>query len=337
MGLVIRIHNVTCPNNFLLSYKIGGKTAAGNYTQYNVGANSSNFYNSSIIRNYNNDPILLTGATLDNLITEDETVLNRVWIKLQYTGVTGNVEYIIENIEIHQREYYSNCIDCCVIDGDVIVYTGCTMVGTAVTVINPTATPGPTPTSTPVVPTATPGPTATPVTPTATPVTPTATPVTPTATPVVPTATPYVSPGSPTATPTPTPTLTPGNTVRLYWSTNNNTGGQLLVTSNGGSEGDLLNEVSTSTTKSGYIDILESQCPYTIIGRWYSGSGNLVKFRICDVTTGSEIYTSPYIDNGFNYNSEESYPMGPPTPIVASVALYSRADMVPIVDCGGPL
>ena len=185
MGLAIRIHDVTCPNNFLLSYKIGGKTAVGNYTSYNVGANVGNFYNSSNVRNYNSDPILLTGTTLDNLITEDETVLNRVWIKLQYTGVTGNVEYIIENIEIHQREYYSNCIDCCVIDGDVIVYTGCTMVGSAVTVLGPTPTPTVSPTATTVQPT----PTATVVPPTPTP-TATVVPPTPTATVVPPTPTP---------------------------------------------------------------------------------------------------------------------------------------------------
>ena len=143
-----------------------------------------------------------------------------------------------------------------------------------------------------------------------------------------------------TPTPTPTITITPNcqfsggsaeqttTTVRLYWSTNNRTGGELLVTSNGGVEGDLLDELTTGTAKSGYIDIPVSLCPYTIKGRWTGGGGNTLQFRICGISAPGEIYTSPIFGTG----SEDSYVMNP-TPVEASVALHSQVPLSPLLLC----
>lgn len=173
MGLNIRVHNITCPNSFTLSYRIsptpGNESVISTgYTQY------GGTYVSSNSRDYNVDPIVISGSTFDNIF--DQTV----WIKIKDNVTDG---YIIENIKIHELEYYDYCIHCCDFSGGTASYlAGPTPTPTS----SPTATPTPTPSSTPA-PTATPGPTAT---------------TTPTATPG-PTATP-----EPTSTPTPTPSST---------------------------------------------------------------------------------------------------------------------------------
>jgi hypothetical protein len=189
MGLNIRVHNITCPNSFTLSYRIS--PAPGNesvistgYTQY------GGTYVSSNSRDYNADPIVISGSTFDNIF--DQTI----WIKIKDSVTDG---YIIENIKIHELEYYDYCIHCCDFSGG----TGSYVSGPTPTPL-PTSTPTPTasPTSTPTAtPTPTPEPTATS----------TSTP-TPTATDVPPTA---------TSTPTPTPTETSINCVE-YLITNTN-------------------------------------------------------------------------------------------------------------------
>lgn len=188
MGLNIRLFGITSPVPFTLSYRIGA--TAGNdsvistgYTSYSVGAELSNGrYQNSTLRNYNTDPIIFTNAQFDT----------QYWFKLSYTGETGDVGYIIENIKTNEVETYEK---------DICCFTG----GTSNYVAGPTPTPQPTSTATPI-PTATPTPSPSP---TSTNVPPTPTP-TPTSTGVEPTATPTPTPSS-TATPTPTPTETPGD------------------------------------------------------------------------------------------------------------------------------
>lgn len=184
MGLNIRIYNVDCPNDFRLSYRIaptpGDETIISTgYTLY-TGDTSTGIYPKSTSRNYYDNPIILSGATFDNIF------FDTLWIKIHDTVTDG---YIIENIKIHSESYFSDCL--------------------------PTATPTPTSTSTPT-PTPTPSSTATPTpTPSSTPA-PTATDgptATPSSTPTnTPTATPTNTP-TPTATPTNTPTPTPTSTL----------------------------------------------------------------------------------------------------------------------------
>jgi hypothetical protein len=167
MGLNIRLYGINSPKAFTLSYKTG-KTAgdesviATGYTSY------GSLYPNSTSRNYTTDPIIFTNASFDT----------QYWFKLTYTGDTGDVNYIIENIFTNEAEVYDNCINYCYFPN----------VGSAV-YIAPTPTPSPTPSPTPncdfsggsavvvIGPTPTPNPTATP------------------------TATP-----TPTTSPTPTPT-----------------------------------------------------------------------------------------------------------------------------------
>ena len=170
MGLNIRLYGINSPKAFTLSYKTG-KTAgddsviATGYTSY------GSLYPASTSRNYTDDPIIFTNASFDT----------QYWFKLTYTGDTGDVNYVIENIFTNEAEVYDNCINYCYFPN----------VGSAV-YIAPTPTPSPTPSPTPncdfsggsavvvIGPTPTPNPTATPNSPTATP--------------------------TPTTSPTPTPT-----------------------------------------------------------------------------------------------------------------------------------
>jgi hypothetical protein len=165
MGLNIRLYGINSPKAFTLSYKTG-KTAgddsviATGYTSYGP------LYPNSSSRDYNTNPIIFTDASFDT----------QYWFKLTYTGDTGDVNYVIENIFTNEAEVYDNCINYCYFPN----------VGSAV-YIAPTPTPSPTPSPTPNCdfsggsavfvngPTPTPNPTATP-TPTATTVIPTSTP-----------------------------------------------------------------------------------------------------------------------------------------------------------------
>lgn len=183
MGLNIRLYGINSPKDFTLSYKTG-KTAgdesviATGYTSYGP------LFPNSTSRNYTTNPIIFTDASFDT----------QYWFKLTYTGDTGDVNYVIENIFTNEAEVYDNCINYCYFPN----------VGTAV-YIAPTPTPSPTPSPTPncdfsggsatvvIGPTPTPNPTATP---------------TPTATTVIPTPTPTSTTVVATATPTPTPTAT---------------------------------------------------------------------------------------------------------------------------------
>ena len=110
MGLNIRIYNVTCVNSFTLSYRVsptpGNESIIANgYTSY------GGIFPSSVSRNYNSEPIILSGATFDNIYNQT------VWLKIT-DSVTGG--YIIENIKIHELEYYEYCIHCCVFSGGTV-------------------------------------------------------------------------------------------------------------------------------------------------------------------------------------------------------------------------
>lgn len=125
MGLHIRVYDINCPNPFELSYRIaptpGNETiisSSTGYTQY------GGTYPSSSDRNYYTNPIILTGATFDDIFFET------VWIKIKDTVTDG---YIIENIKIHSESYYDPCTPICDFSG-----------GSAVAAVIPTPTPTPT-------------------------------------------------------------------------------------------------------------------------------------------------------------------------------------------------
>jgi hypothetical protein len=112
--------------------------------------------------------------------------------------------------------------------------------------------------------------------------------------------------------PAPTPTATASSLARIYWTLAAGSASGIIVESASG--GTLLNENASGTLRSGYIDVSPSDLPYTVIGRWNSGSGNVVRYNICD-DYGSEIFQSQAITN---MNMEESHQVFP-TPNVVYV------------------
>lgn len=176
---------------------------------------------------------------------------------------------------------------------------------------DPTPTPTPSTSSTPL-----PSVTSS-VTPTATPTnTPTSTPTgTPTSTPTgTPTGTPTSTP-TPSATPSPTPTPSDPHLVYISYALYG-TGGNLVVKDKDSNE--LLN-VNSATT--GNLSVSESVLPYSIVGTCMSGSGNIVRFHVCNSTDGSEEFTSN--DNwpgGITIGESDTY-VASPTPVQVSVEL----------------
>jgi len=117
---MVGVGSSTCPGSVELSYRIaptpGNETViATGYTQY------GGTYPSSASRNYYTNPVILTGATFDDIF------FDTVWIKIQDTVTDG---YIIENVKIHSESYYDPCMPICDFSG-----------GSATASITPTPTP----------------------------------------------------------------------------------------------------------------------------------------------------------------------------------------------------
>ena len=114
MGLVIRLHDIT---GFSTNYKVEFKTGAtpNSVTSWQTYTSSNN-----------TDTLNLSGATINSYYSEinwpnqrnPEVFPNqynnlKFWVKITDNS-SGN--YVIENINIHEKEYYSDCIYCCEFD-----------------------------------------------------------------------------------------------------------------------------------------------------------------------------------------------------------------------------
>jgi hypothetical protein len=108
-------------------------------------------------------------------------------------------------------------------------------------------------------------------------------------------------------------------TVQLDWNVGNQSGGSLVVFNNVMSQ--ILNITSTAgSVQSGTIYPSLSELPYTIRGEWVSGSGNIIKYNICDIIGGGLVYESGAITNVEGY---EDYVVSP-TPYHALVSLRAN-------------
>jgi hypothetical protein len=108
-------------------------------------------------------------------------------------------------------------------------------------------------------------------------------------------------------------------TVQLDWNVGNQSGGQLVVFNNAMSE--ILNITSTAgSVQSGTIYPSVSELPYTIRGEWVSGSGNTIRYNICDIIGGGLIYESGAITIVEEF---EDYVVSP-TPYHALVSLRAQ-------------
>lgn len=107
------------------------------------------------------------------------------------------------------------------------------------------------------------------------------------------------------------------SSVTVDYTVGNQYGGNLKIINNAGTE--LRNITSTAgSIQSGTVSIPNSQLPYTIRGSWVSGSGNIIKFRVCDLY-GGELYYSGDITAGGSADYVAS-----PTPLYASVYLTAN-------------
>ena len=121
-----------------------------------------------------------------------------------------------------------------------------------------------------------------------------------------------------TSTSTTTTTSAP-STVQVDWvvGTSSGGGGRLEIFDINNTS--VLDKSTTGTTQSGTIYISQANLPYTVVGSWTAGSGNIVRYRICDITNLGEIYYSGDIDINNGSVSYQVYP----TPLHTSVALTS--------------
>ena len=114
MGLVIRLHDIT---GFSTNYKVEFKTGATpnsvtswqTYSNNNTtntlnlsGTTNDSYYNPTNWPNQRNPEVFPN--QYNNL---------KFWVKI--TDNSSN-NYVIENINIHEKEYYSDCIYCCEFD-----------------------------------------------------------------------------------------------------------------------------------------------------------------------------------------------------------------------------
>jgi hypothetical protein len=278
MGLVIEIKNIVSPNNFKLFYQ-NGRTPGSVSEQENPTWGTQ--YGSVFAGG-------TTSITIDFDIEVDPNPYGKqYWFKILDT-VTNS--YIIENIYIHELDFYTKCF---------------------------TPTPTVTPTYTPIC-NFSGGSAISSLTPTPT--------ITPTYTPncqfsggsalqTLATPTPTITA---TIVATPTPTITPPIDPILYYSFKQYPGANLTVTGLNGSE--LLNiNSSAGSAVNGNITIPSSNCPYKVKVSWVSGSGNIVSYRLCDGSGGEITYVT-----GIDINSVYNEYTLSPTPYTAYINIASQ-------------
>lgn len=114
--------------------------------------------------------------------------------------------------------------------------------------------------------------------------------------------------------------------LRIDWNVGNQDGGQLIIYN--ASMVEILNITSTSSTpQNGTIFPLVSDTPFTVRGQWVSGSGNIVRYNICNVIDSTTVFTSGVIDIS---TPNEDYLVSP-TPVHTLVHL--TAENVPVPTC----
>jgi len=129
-----------------------------------------------------------------------------------------------------------------------------------------------------------------------------------------------------TTSTTTTTTLAP---VTMYWDLTAGNGGGGTLSVRNGSNVEIFSTSTTAGATSGTFVTNAGQLPLTVIGAWTAGSGNIVRYRICD-STPSEIYYSGDINSGLG---ELGYLLSP-TPTSFHVYLSSGVSTYP-VNCDG--
>lgn len=121
--------------------------------------------------------------------------------------------------------------------------------------------------------------------------------------------------------------VTGSNTIQLMWSVGTNNGGSGTLQVRNASGVQVLNESTAASTKSGTLYFTPSEVPFSITGSWSGGSGNIIRYRVCNPSvSGGELFYSGDIDN-----MAASIPyLVDPTPLFVSVHLTSGVSTYPI-------
>ena len=81
----------------------------------------------------------------------------------------------------------------------------------------------------------------------------------------------------------------------------------------------ILDETTGPIVKSGTLFVTASLLPYSVTGSWGAGSGNIVRYRICNTESGGELFYSDDIDI---YTGSVEFLVSP-TPLTTKVHLTS--------------
>ena len=130
-----------------------------------------------------------------------------------------------------------------------------------------------------------------------------------------------------TASPTTSTTTTTTNgptTLNISYYVGDQPGGQLVILDKNNNE--LANVSSTGGgAQIGSISPSITLAPFTIRGAWASVPGNIIRFNVCDLISGTELYTSPNITST---NTPVDYTPNP-TPISMQVNLTANDTALP--------
>jgi hypothetical protein len=81
----------------------------------------------------------------------------------------------------------------------------------------------------------------------------------------------------------------------------------------------ILDETTGTGVKNGTLFVTSSLLPYSVTGSWSAGSGNIVRYRICNIESGGELFYSGDID----LNTGSVAFLVSPTPLTTKVHLTS--------------
>jgi len=129
----------------------------------------------------------------------------------------------------------------------------------------------------------------------------------------------------PTTTTSTTTTSTTVGTYQIDWITGPKGAGAGVLEIRNSAGSVLLSHTTGPTYNSGSLFVPVSLIPYSVTGSWSAGSGNIVRYRICDITNGGEIFYSGDIDNVTGHIDTAVTP----TPYYSQVWLTSGASNTP--------
>jgi hypothetical protein len=130
-----------------------------------------------------------------------------------------------------------------------------------------------------------------------------------------------------TTSTTSTTTLAP---VTVHWDLTANNGGGASLEILNGSNSIIFSQTTSGVAQSGTFVTDAGQAPLSVRYSWTAGSGNIVRYRICDGSPGSELYNGPEIDISMGY---DTYLLSP-TPLEFWIHGSSGVNTHP-VNCDG--